>query len=162
MADKSTGWKIPLLFCAVIIAIVATVSLFKHEEITHPEVPGQLEQKAREIRIDMNAPQNRDWKEAIIEAGGGFSNGDVKDERLVNVIKQALEAKRMDVACTAINLVRKRDLREKSLFAILEMSLRDCQSLPWGVFALHGSSDPGNMAKMHGLLLEKWQQCEKK
>lgn len=162
MADKSTGWKIPLLFCAVAVAIVAAGSLFKDEKVKPPEVPAKLEHMAREIRIDMDAPQNRDWKEAIIEAGGGFSDGAVKDERLGKVIRQALDARRMDVACTAINLMRKGEMREKSLFAILETSLSDCQSLPWGVFALHGSGDPVNLEKMHGLLIEKWQQCEKK
>lgn len=162
MADKSTGWKVPLLFCAAVIAIVSAGSLFKDEKIKPPEVPAKLEQKAREIHIDMDAPQNRDWKEAIIRAGSGFSPGDVKDGRLGMVIRQALDARRMDVACTAINLVRKGEIREKSLFAILETSLGDCKSLPWGVFALHGSSDPANMAKMHNLLIEKWRQCEQK
>lgn len=160
MAEKNTGWKVPLLFCAVIVAIIFTGSFFKGEKIKPPRISPDLEKRARELAIDLDKPDGRQWKEAMIEAGGGFSAREIKDSRLEKVIAQALEKGRLDAACAAVTLMGNGDIRERALFSILNESLHDCENVPWGVFALHGSGSRNNMDKMRSLLEDKWNECK--
>ncbi|MFQ9869092.1 MAG: hypothetical protein ACLRWP_20800 [Bilophila wadsworthia] len=71
--NRATGWKIPLLFCGVILSIVAVAALFRHTP-EPPAVPQALLKEAKGIRIDLESdPEGQSWKARIASAASGFS-----------------------------------------------------------------------------------------
>ena len=162
MTDKrATGWKIPLIFCGVVLCIVALFSLLRTEPVVQvPEVPAPLLAQAKAIVIDLNTvPEGPLWKERITAAGSGFASHADKDAKLAFVIRGALEQQRFDAACTAAVLVYDNHKRDAVLEETAQAAARDCAMLPWGVMAAHGMRDPAVQARTHEMLTERWNVC---
>ena len=71
--NRATGWKIPLLFCGVILSIVAVAALFRAHAPKPPAVPQALLNEAKGIRIDLESdPEGQSWKARIASAASGF------------------------------------------------------------------------------------------
>lgn len=85
MTTKSTGWKIPLLFAASIILLAGSMYLLMPNP-EYPEIQPALQERARDTKIDLEAPENRDWKKALVESASGFLPQDVKDSKLLGVV----------------------------------------------------------------------------
>ncbi len=157
---RATGWKIPLIFCAVIIVCISIVSLFRDEKPLPPDIPAGLLQKAQAIHIDLAAdPEGQDWKSRIASAAGGFSSPADKDTRLTGIIRRAIEEKRFDAACTAAVLIRDDEVRDGLMARIADTAAADCSTLPWGVLGLHGLRDPGRQSETAALLTQRWGLC---
>lgn len=62
--NRATGWKIPLLFCGVILSIVAVAALFRAHAPEPPAAPQALLNEAKGIRIDLESDPRR----AIMES----------------------------------------------------------------------------------------------
>lgn len=157
---RATGWKIPLLFCAVIIVVISVASLIRDKKPLPPDIPAGLLQKARALRIDLEAaPEGQGWKARIAAAAGGFSSPADKDARLAAIIRQAVEDKRFDAACTAAVLIRDDEPRDTLMVHIADTAATDCSTLPWGVLGLHGLRDSRQQAEVAALLTQRWGEC---
>lgn len=157
---KATGWKIPLLFCGVVLSIVCIAALFRGGGAAPPAVPASLLRRAEAIRIDLDADaEGKVWKARIASAAGGFSAPDAKDARLKALLLTALEAGRFDAACTAAVLVRDDPLRDALLGSLLETASAECASLPWGVLAAHGMRAPEVRSAAQARLTRVWAGC---
>ncbi|MFQ8738547.1 MAG: GTP cyclohydrolase [Bilophila wadsworthia] len=157
--NRATGWKIPLLFCGVILSIVAVAALFRHTLPNRP--PSQaLLKEAKGIRIDLESdPEGQSWKARIASAASGFSTQADKDGRLGEIVLTTAENKRFDASCTAAVLIRDDGLRDGLMRKIANAASADCASLPWGVFAMHGMRDPQAQAEASALLTQRWKEC---
>ena len=81
--NRATGWKIPLLFCGVILSIVAVAALFSGTRSRTARRPQALLKEAKGIRIDLESdPEGQSWKARIASAASGFSTQADKDGRL--------------------------------------------------------------------------------
>ena len=158
--NKATGWKIPLLFCGVVLGSVCIVSLSRGGTATPPAVPASLLHRAEAIAIDLDADaEGKAWKARIASAAGGFSAAQTKDANLEKLILTALEARRFDASCTAAVLIRDDSLRDALFDRILETSAAECASLPWGVLAAHGMRDPNAQTAAHARLPRAGATC---
>ena len=158
--NKATGWKIPLLFCGVVLAIVCIVSVFRGGKAAPPAVPAPLLRQAEAITIDLDADaEGKAWKARIASAASGFSAPQNKDANLKKIILTSLEEKRFDASCTATVLIRDDSLRDALLARILETASAECASLPWGVLAAHGMRDPNAQSAAHARLTREWGKC---
>lgn len=158
--NRATGWKIPLLFCGVILSVVGAAALFRTHAPEPPAVPETLLNEAKNIRIDLESdPEGHTWKARIASAASGFSTQADKDARLKELILTTLENKRFDASCTAAVLIRDDGLRDGLMRAIANTAAADCASLPWGVFAMHGMRDPQTQSELSELLTQRWKEC---
>ena len=158
--NRATGWKIPLLFCGVILSIVAVAALFLAHAPEPPAVPQALLKEAKGIRIDLESdPEGQSWKARIASAASGFSTQADKDGRLGEIVLTTAENKRFDASCTAAVLIRDDGLRDGLMRKIANAASADCASLPWGVFAMHGMRDPQAQAEASALLTQRWKEC---
>ena len=147
--NRATGWKIPLLFCGVILSIVAVAALFRAHAPEPPAVPQALLKEAKGIRIDLESdPEGQSWKARIASAASGFSTQADKDGRLGEIVLTTAENKRFDAG-----------LRDGLMRKIANAASADCASLPWGVFAMHGMRDPQAQAEASALLTQRWKEC---
>lgn len=158
MPEKSTGWKLPLLFTAGIIGVSAIIYQFLPREESRPALPSRLEERARETTIDLDSPQNGVWKDAIVNAASGFAPVDAKDEKLRRVILDAINWNKLDVACAGSALLKTESAREEAFEAILEAALSSCESVHFGVCAL-GTGKGGEERTKR--LKEKFYECER-
>ena len=157
--NRATGWKIPLLFCGVILSIVAVAALFRAHAPEPPAVPQALLNEAKGIRIDLESdPEGQSWKARIASAASGFSTQADKDGRLGEIVLTTAENKRFDASCTAAVLIRDDGLRDGLMRKIANAASADCASLPWGVFAMHGMRDPQTQAEASALLTQRWKE----
>ena len=153
--NRATGWKIPLLFCGVILSIVAVAALFRAHAPEPPAVP-----QDKGIRIDLESePEGQSWKARIASAASGFSTQADKDGRLGEIVLTTAENKRFDASCTAAVLIRDDGLRDGLMRKIANAASADCASLPWGVLAMHGMRDPQTQAEASALLTQRWKEC---
>lgn len=130
--NRATGWKIPLLFCGVILSIVAVAALFRAHAPEPPAVPQALLKEAKGIRIDLESdPEGQSWKARIASAASGFSTQADKDGRLGEIVLTTAENKRFDASCTAAVLIRDDGLRDGLMRKIANAASADCASLPW-------------------------------
>lgn len=159
--DKGTGWRIPLIFCCLVLVLTLVASLFIEKKPEHPPLPAALETGARALSIDLNTPRLKNWQNAIVEAASGFTPQDQKDRKLAEIIVSALRENLYNVACAAVIHIKNPSLREATLQKILNQSVIDCNSLDWGVFAFYGSKDPAIFMPMRDFLIREWQRCEK-
>lgn len=159
--NRATGWKIPLLFCGVVLAIVALCSLLRTEPAVRvPEIPAALLARAKAIVINLDTtPDGALWKERVTSAGSGFSSHADKDARLAFLIRNAMEQQRFDVACTAAVLVYDAHKRDAVLEEMAQTAAKDCATLPWGVMAAYGMYDPAVQSKTHEMLTTRWNAC---
>ena len=163
MTDKrSTGWKIPLMFCGVILSVVGLVGLLRGKP-EPPAVPGPLLAQAQAIAINLDADaEGKEWKARIASAASGFAAPADKDARLKGLIEISIESGRFDAACTAAVLVRDDDLRDALLARLLDAASAQCATLPWGVLAAHGMGDAAAKASAHRALTRQWERCHEK
>ena len=101
--QKATGWKVPLLFCAVMGVAVLGTWLWRN--LGKPEVPPLepgLVAVAQTYHIDLEAdPEGKLLRESITNASTGFATHDSKDARLAALIDKSLDMGRFDAACVA-------------------------------------------------------------
>lgn len=159
--EKSTGWKVPLLFCAVVILLAGAVWIWR--DATAPDVTpleAGITDRAGSFRIDLPADERgRYYQKAITNAATGFQPRPQKDAALRTLYETALADKRFDAACTAVTLIHDYDLRERLLDSMAAAAAEDCATLPWGAFAAKAMRDPEHRDKTHVLLNRIWAQC---
>lgn len=157
--QKATGWKVPLLFCGVIGMVVALAAAWRTPPPPPPAVPAPLVERARALAIDLEAPEGRAWKERIVRAASGFVPAGVKTERLARVVAEALAAHRLDAACAAAVQVPDEARRNDAFADIFRAAAKECATLPWGVFAVHGVREPELAASLARTLEQRWRAC---
>lgn len=157
--QKATGWKVPLLFCGVIVMVVALAAAWRTPPPPPPAVPAPLMERARALAIDLEAPEGRAWKERIVRAAGGFVTAEVKTARLARVAAEALAAHRLDAACAAAVQVPDEARRNDAFADIFHAAAKECATLPWGVFAVHGVRDPELADTLARALEQRWRAC---
>lgn len=159
--EKSTGWKVPLLFCAVVVLLVGALQLWR--SATAPDVTpldAGLIARADEFRIDLPADERgRYYQKAITNAATGFQPRPQKDAALRTLYETAIADKRFDAACTAVALINDYELRETLLDTLAITAAGDCATLPWGAFAAKAMRDPERRNKTHILLNQHWSRC---
>ncbi|WP_299392905.1 hypothetical protein [uncultured Desulfovibrio sp.] len=159
--EKSTGWKVPLLFCAVVILLVGALQLWR--SATAPDVtPLDAALLARADGFHINLPadeRGRYYQKAIANAATGFQPRSQKDAALRTLYETAIADKRFDAACTAVTLINDSELREKLLDALVTSASGDCATLPWGAFAARAMRDPDHQNRTHSLLNQLWARC---
>ncbi len=143
VGQKATGWKVPLIFCAVILVVVAVA--WGYRKATAP-APLPLRQElltlAAEAHIDLDADEEgRRYKEELIAAGRGFSPKYLKDEKVLAIAREALERGRVDVTVTAVHVLNDSGRRDEILRLLAKRGLDDCAALPWAVFAVRNLQD---------------------
>lgn len=143
VGQKATGWKVPLIFCAVILVVVAVA--WGYRKMTAP-APLPLRQElltlAAEAHIDLDADEEgRRYKEELIAAGRGFSPKYLKDEKVLAIAREALERGRVDVTVTAVHVLNDTGRRDEILRLLAKRGLDDCAALPWAVFAVRNLQD---------------------
>lgn len=157
--QKATGWKVPLLFCGAIGILVVLGALWRTPAPAPPALPEALVARARALTIDLDTPGGRPWKERIVEAVSGFVPAETKARRLRAVAAEAVAARRYDAACAAAVQLPDAAPRNAAFADIFEAAARQCESLPWAVFAVHGLREP-ELAQALALRLERrWQAC---
>lgn len=157
---KATGWKVPLLFCAIILGLVALASPWRTQRLAPPPLPQELLEEARKLVIDLDAPDARPWKERIVQAASGFAGREVKGRLLAGLAAEACAAGRLDVACAAGVQVADEAQRDTVFKGIFETAAQACSSLPWAVFAVHGARAPELAASLASALEKRWQVCQ--
>ncbi len=159
--EKSTGWKVPLLFCAVVILLAGAARVW--HGATAPDVTPleeSLAARAGGFRIDLPADERgRYYQKAITNAATGFQPRSQKDAALRALLETAVADKRFDAACTAVTLIHDHDLRESLLDRLAAAASQDCATLPWGAFAARAMRDPQRRDRTHVLLNRLWAQC---
>lgn len=161
MSDaRTTGWKIPLIFCAVVLGVVAITALLRWERVDAPPLPDALLAQAQAIVIQLdNDEEGRKWKADISAVAGGFTTRAEKDQRIMALVRLTLEHKRYDAACTAAVLMYNNHQRDAAFQEIGDVALQECATLPWGVMAAKGMHFPKAQAEMQTLLIQRWQEC---
>ncbi|MDE7242294.1 GTP cyclohydrolase [Desulfovibrio sp.] len=157
--QKATGWKMPLIFCGAILVMVGLGALLRPPPATPPELPGALTAKARALVIDLDTPEGRPWKERIVSAASGFAPPDLKAERLGAVAAEAVAAGRLDAACAAAVQAGDGAGRDAAFAGIFTAAARECATLPWAVFAVHGVRDTERAAALARELTGRWRAC---
>lgn len=159
---RSTGWKIPLLFCAIVAIAVGVTAYARTDHTPVPELPAPLFAQAQAIMIDLNqTSEGRAWKEQISATAGGFVTRADKDIKITVLVNSALEQQHFDAACTAAVLMYNDFKRDEVLTTIARAALTQCSTLPWAVMAAKGMKNKKQMAGTHSLLIEEWQRCQK-
>lgn len=157
--QKATGWKVPLLFCGAILILVGLGALWRRPPPAPPELPEALTAKARALAIDLDTPEGRPWKERIVSAASGFVAPEVKTERLGAVAAEAVAQGRLDAACAAAVQAPDEAGRDAAFAGIFAAAARECATLPWAVFAVHGLRDPERAAALARELTGRWREC---
>lgn len=155
-ANKTTGWKAPLLFMGAIAAVTAIIYVFMPGEPALQPLPAALEQKARETQIDMETEENKHWKDAMVDAASGFASQEGKDAKLLALARKALSQGNMSAACAIAVLIKGQEAANAAREGILQAALADCGRLHYGVFAVR---DDEEMAER---LKRRYEQCNGK
>lgn len=156
---KATGWKVPLLFCGAVLIMVGLGALLRPAPAPPLELPEGLTARARALAIDLDTPEGRPWKERIVSAASGFVAPEVKTERLGAVAAEAVAAGRLDAACAAAVQAPDEAGRDAAFAGIFAAAARECATLPWAVFAVHGVRDSERAAALARELTGLWQAC---
>ncbi|MGN0009648.1 MAG: hypothetical protein ACI33N_08345 [Desulfovibrionaceae bacterium] len=159
--NKSTGWKVPLLFCLGIGAVTALGILLRPpQELPELRVPPSLMQAMRARKIDLAASEEgRRWQGEITAAAGGFADATEKDARILRVLDAALEAGRFDAACTASVLLHDAGRRDAALVHIAEAGAEQCPGLVWAGMAAAGLRSPELRRHWEEHLTRRWAEC---
>lgn len=158
---KATGWRIPLIFCAGVLAIGFLCFLIMPPKAQPPELPQTLLEKAGRITIDLDQPGSKVWKDAIVDAASGFAQPEAKDAKLAGIVAKAQAQNHYEAVCAAIVQIKNDDLRDKLLSDFLHEAMKTCATLPWGVFAVYGMKQAESAQNAAVELKQKWLQCEK-
>ena len=159
---RSTGWKIPLAFCAVMLALVGATALWRQEKVDVIPIPAPLLAQAKAIRIDLDATEEgKEWKEIISTTAGAFATRAEKDGRITGLVRRATAAGRYDAACTAAVLMYNDHQRDGALIDVGRAALQSCDTLPWAVMAAGGMRTPPLLARLHEEIAATWESCKK-
>lgn len=157
--EKSTGWKIPLIFCVIIIFIVACIyPIVKHKEYI-PVLPQPLLERAKNTRLTLDGEDGKKWKNAIIEAASGFVSPEVKDGKLLHLIKLALASDNLEAASMTVIHISQLSAKESALNDIFEKAINECATLHWGIISIKGNNNPEKIRSYEIRLAEKWKEC---
>ena len=163
MADtRATGWRIPLLFCAGVIALTAGISALMPTtgEVVRPPFSAPLLDKAQALQIDLQKDvAGRAWQRDITAASTGFLAQAEKDANLAEVITRAVAQGRYDAACAASVLVENTPLRDTLRLDIAHHAAGECAGLAWAVMGAYGMDDPQLYAQAHSLIEARYVQC---
>lgn len=162
--QKATGWKVPLIFCAVILLMAGAGWLYR--KVTAPPplpINAELLEYAAKTHFDLDADEEgRKFKEELISASRGFSPAYAKDEKLAAVAGQAIDAGRMDVLVTAIGVIRDGDKRTKLLKLLASNSMKRCEDLPWAVFAARNlTHEYATAMELTSTLNARYEECKR-
>ncbi len=162
--QKATGWKVPLIFCAVILLMAGAGWLYR--KVTAPPplpINAELLEYAAKTHFDLDADEEgRKFKEELISASRGFSPAYAKDEKLAAVAGQAIDAGRMDVLVTAIGVIRDGDRRTKLLKLLASNSMKRCEDLPWAVFAARNlTHEYATAMELTRTLNARYEECKR-
>lgn len=156
--EKATGWKVPLLFCAVLLALIGLVAVLRGGPPPLPTVPAPLLEQAQSMSIKLTGPDGELWHNRITSDATGLEPRVNKDAKLQVLVARALEAGRQDAACMAAVLVADPIHRDTAFRRIFDYSLADCDRLIWGVFAIRGASAEA-AALWANELNARWDAC---
>ena len=161
---KATGWRLPLIFCAVILLIVAAV--WGWRKVTAPPplpIPQELLSLAAQSHINLDGDdEGRRYKEELIAAGRGFSPTYIKDQKIEAIALEALDKRRIDVAVTAVQVVRDGQKRDLLLKDLATACMEECSTLPWAVFAVRNlKHDYPAALDLTRTLTARWDVCKK-
>lgn len=160
---RATGWKIPLLFCIIMVAVVGLTAFLRTDNTPVPELPAPLFEQARAITIDLGqSPEGRAWKERISATAGGFVTRADKDIKITYLVHSAVEQQHFDAACTAAVLMYNDHKRDEALIHIAQSAMTQCATLPWAVMAAKGMKDKQNIITVHEHVSAEWQRCQTK
>lgn len=158
--SKATGWKIPIIFCLVIIFLIGLAKLFLGRDPAELPVPPALLEKARSAHLNLDDEGGKEWKERIIQAASGFSDMGEKDRKLAAIALDALKKDRQDAAAAATVLIKDRAEKDMVLERIFSQAVNDCDKLPYAVFAVRGTVNRDSALSMLGILEKSWKKCE--
>ena len=164
MGDKrSTGWKVPLLFCAGVLVIVGVTAFVRQEDMTKvPPLPAPLVEEAKAIHMNLDATEEgRAWKEQISSTAGSFATRAERDVKLTVLIRTAAKAQRFDAACTAAVLMYNDHQRNGVLMDVAHQAMNDCATLPWAVMAAGGMRSQDMLTRLHEDITGRWESCRK-
>ena len=161
---KATGWRLPLIFCAVILLVVAAV--WGWRKVTAPPplpIPQELLSLAAQSHINLDGDdEGRRYKEELIAAGRGFSPTYIKDQKIEAIALEALDKRRIDVAVTAVQVVRDGQKRDLLLKDLATACMEECSTLPWAVFAVRNlKHDYPAALDLTRTLTARWDVCKK-
>lgn len=158
---KATGWKIPLIFCGVIVLLAVVGHFLLPSGPEMPDIPQSLLELAQKRKINLDNREGQAWKDEMVSAASGFASPEAKDYKLAAIIARALEQNRFDAACAAAVLMRAQTDKNMVLEQIFAKACASCNDAPWAVFAIRGMGKQPRTAEMVEILSEKWRQCEK-
>ncbi len=161
VGGRATGWKIPLLFCAAILIVVAFVwGWRRHAAPPALDISPALLEIAGQSRIDLEADAGgRRYREDLIAAGRGFAASDVRDRQVEAVARRAMEDGRLDVAVMGSQVLRDQGRRDELLKSLAGACMKDCAMLPWGVYAVRNMQDHAAAVELARGLNGRWEQC---
>lgn len=157
--QKSTGWKVPLIFCAAILGAGYLAHFFTPARPALPNLPQDLIAKAQSITINLDTSSGKIWNDRIVAAASGFSATDAKSPKLLRIFDDALAEGRLDAACAAVVHMRDEKARKEALTRIYMFSLKNCETLPWSVFAV--TNLPDQAEGMASEIAAKWIECRR-
>lgn len=159
--QKSAGWRVPILFCGIILIVVCALSLFKNKasDIADRLPPGLVD-KARNSGLNMSTEENRKWQEKIIESASGFSSREDKDRRLLALVERALSENNFEAACASFSQMGRTDSRRLASDIIFRESIRKCDDLIWGVYVAVRDEDLSPDSPRTRELSRRWDECQ--
>lgn len=153
MSDKATGWKVPMLFATGIVLVAMVIYLFLPAAPTLAPLPETLLQKARATQVDLEKPENRRWKDAMVDAASGFASQESKDVKLLTLLRQAIGEGNLAAACAMAVLIKDKNVVSVARDDILKAAMASCDTLQYGVYAVQENEE------MAARLRQRFEQC---
>ena len=159
---QEPGFRLPLLFCLVLLACVALAWIFRQSvKQEPPAIDPELAEIASSWTLDLTDEQGGHLKEEMASAATGLDSHAAKDAKVGQLGRRALDAGRIDAACAAVLFLHGPEMRLALLRDIEKKAAVDCATLPWGVFAVRSMAqdDPETARILADQLNVKWESC---
>ena len=159
---QEPGFRLPLLFCLVLLACVALAWIFRQSvKQEPPAIDPELAEIASSWTLDLTDEQGGHLKEEMASAATGLDSHAAKDAKVGELGRRALDAGRIDAACAAVLFLHGPEMRLALLRDIERKAAVDCATLPWGVFAVRSMAqdDPETARTLADQLNVKWESC---
>lgn len=157
MAERSTGWKMPLLICLIVLLGVGVKYLLTADvPLTPLPAPLVAEAKTFDIRADMNR-EGEMWMEQITTSSSGMAQKEGRDRAVELVARKALAMGRFSAACTAAAVMFHTDIRDTLLNDIGRAAAENRETLPWAVYATEGMAATQMREQLHQHIIARWQ-----